>query len=93
MRRAGYRAHTIHEVQGKTFDHVVLVRLNRENMRIYRSLPHILVGMTRHIDTFVYYSATNDIITNAIEKGTEIKPPTLTLDTDYETEEPIILAD
>lgn len=58
---------TIHEAQGQTFDHVVLVRLNNKKMEIYNSTEHAIVAISRHTQTFKYLSnAGEDIVSNLI---------------------------
>jgi hypothetical protein len=52
--RYNYDVNTIHEVQGMTFENVVLVRLSAKQMTIYDSVQHILVALTRHTKKFIY---------------------------------------
>jgi len=42
-----YYVKTIHEVQGKTFDHVCIVRYRSQLNAIYDSIPHIIVALSR----------------------------------------------
>jgi len=51
--------HTIGEVQGQTFKNVALVRLSTKSRKLFDSDPHMLVALTRHTDTFKYYTALN----------------------------------
>lgn len=47
---------TIHEAQGKTYQHVICVRDNPRSVEIFNSQKHILVALTRHTESFVYYT-------------------------------------
>ncbi|XP_073956637.1 uncharacterized protein [Choristoneura fumiferana] len=67
MLRAGYKVSTIHEFQGKEAKDVVVVRMSRNLQEpLYESVPHILVGLTRHRETLVYYTPVRDILYNLI---------------------------
>lgn len=58
---------TIHEIQGKTFNKVALIRLNAKSLEIYDSINHILVGLTRHTHYFIYHSVGgHDTVVNYI---------------------------
>lgn len=58
---SGFNVKTIHEFQGSQSKEIALVRLNtKEADVIYKSRPHILVALTRHRQSFVYYSVTVD---------------------------------
>ncbi|KAI8436990.1 hypothetical protein MSG28_010392 [Choristoneura fumiferana] len=61
MKKAGYNVSTIHEYQGKEAKNVVIVRMS-SNLResLYKSAAHILVGMTRHTKSLVYYTPVTD---------------------------------
>lgn len=54
---------TIHESQGLTFDHVVIVRPTTKPLPIFGSQPHAVVAISRHRKTCVYYS---DVVDDAI---------------------------
>lgn len=62
---------TIHEAQGGTYKHVILVRLQRTANEIYpgglRSKPYIVVGTSRHTETFTYCSVVDDKLLLDIE--------------------------
>jgi hypothetical protein len=60
----GFDVNTIHEVQGMTFESVILVRLSAKQMTIYDSVQHILVALTRHTKNFLY--CTTRLIKDAI---------------------------
>ncbi|ABW81234.1 polyprotein [Plum bark necrosis stem pitting-associated virus] len=45
---------TIHEAQGKTFENVIIYRGRQAEDDVYRSLPHRLVGLTRHTKSLKY---------------------------------------
>lgn len=61
MMKAGYNVSTIHEYQGKESKNVVIVRMS-SNLRetLYKSAAHILVGMTRHTQSLIYYTPVAD---------------------------------
>lgn len=48
------RIHTIHEAQGLTSKRVVLVRIDSREKNIYNSVPHAIVALTRHTESFKY---------------------------------------
>nr|WNV36298.1 polyprotein [Rubber tree latent virus 2] len=51
------RVHTIHEFQGLQADKVYVVRASHKPAEeIYRSFGHVLVAMSRHRETLVYYT-------------------------------------
>ncbi|ASA47359.1 replicase [Aedes camptorhynchus negev-like virus] len=70
MLNLGADVSTIHEYQGNQCDDIILVRLNnKEADRIYKSMPHILVGLTRHRKSFNYYTVIdNDSTSNEVKK-------------------------
>nr|UCJ00639.1 polyprotein [Plum bark necrosis stem pitting-associated virus] len=45
---------TIHEAQGKTFENVLIYRGRQAEDDVYKSLPHRLVGLTRHTKSLKY---------------------------------------
>nr|AGL80609.1 polyprotein [Plum bark necrosis stem pitting-associated virus] len=45
---------TIHEAQGKTFENVLIYRGRQAEDDVYKSLPHRLVGLTRHTKSLRY---------------------------------------
>nr|AGL80623.1 polyprotein [Plum bark necrosis stem pitting-associated virus] len=45
---------TIHEAQGKTFENVIIYRGRQAEDDVYKSLPHRLVGLTRHTKSLKY---------------------------------------
>nr|QEG59340.1 alpha A protein [Poa semilatent virus] len=71
---------TIHESQGGTFDHVILVRLQRTPQEIYpgglRSASYMVVAVSRHTKTFTYCSVVDDklFIDIADENGIATTP-------------------
>lgn len=66
-----WSVNTVHESQGKTYDHVVLVRLKPTENAIYPggriSKPYVTVAVTRHRRSLVYYTAAQDALCNDIE--------------------------
>jgi len=65
---------TIHEVQGMTFEHVRLVRLNAKQMSLYDSESHILVALTRHTKSFIYYTTRYDDKVTKLIQSSEVSP-------------------
>ncbi|URQ09136.1 RNA-dependent RNA polymerase [Halyomorpha halys negev-like virus 1] len=66
---AGFDACTIHEYQGSQATDVALVRLNQKDAdTIYKSRPHILVALTRHTNSFRYYTVIKDTTYETIGK-------------------------
>jgi hypothetical protein len=63
-----FKIHTIHEAQGLTARHVVLVRIDSRCLKIYNSIPHIIVSMSRHTESFQYITSTphEDLVTGII---------------------------
>ena len=45
---------TIHEAQGHTSKHVVVIRMNTKPLPIYNSQPHAVVALTRHTESLIY---------------------------------------
>nr|WGM82659.1 polyprotein [Jujube closterovirus 1] len=61
---------TIHEAQGKTFDNVIIFRGRQAEDEVYKSLPHRLVGLTRHTRSLKYVvhpSRTSDSLSKDID--------------------------
>lgn len=48
------KIHTIHEAQGFTSKNVVLIRINSKPLEIYNSVPHTIVALSRHTNSFIY---------------------------------------
>lgn len=53
-RNPSFKVFTIHEVQGKTYNHVCLVRTKTQHNDIYSSDPHIIVALSRCKISFTY---------------------------------------
>jgi hypothetical protein len=65
-----HNAMTVHEVQGGRFDKVALCRLDHMEDSIYNSIPHAIVGISRHKDTFIYYTAgSSDAVSDFIKES------------------------
>lgn len=64
--RQGYsessKVMTVHEAQGQTFRHVRYVRFSPKALKLYESEGHAIVAISRHTDTFVYYSDVDDMV-------------------------------
>jgi hypothetical protein len=48
------KVHTIHEAQGLSYKNVVLVRINIKPLKIYDSIQHVIVAISRHTHSFRY---------------------------------------
>ncbi|ALT22299.1 polymerase [Colombian potato soil-borne virus] len=62
--KGNWNVSTIHESQGKTYDNVILCRLKPTDNEIYpggrNSSPYMVVGVTRHRRSLVYYTKAED---------------------------------
>nr|APD13853.1 replication small protein [Plumeria mosaic virus] len=70
LKKKGYKSvHTVHEVQGETFNKVALVRLDPTQLSIAeKGSPHLLVALSRHTHRLVYYTVKLDALSSLIEK-------------------------
>lgn len=68
LEKAGYEdVNTVHEIQGETYPHVSLVRVTATPIHlINRKSPHVLVALSRHTESFVYYTLVADCITSIV---------------------------
>lgn len=72
------KIHTIHEAQGLTSKHVVLVRINSKPNEIYNSIPHAIVALTRHKESFKYLTTgEDDAVEKLIKKATSKEPDSI----------------
>lgn len=68
MRRRGYNnCITVHEAQGKTWNKVIMVRLNTFKLDLFESQPHALVALSRHREEFFYCTKAN-LVNDALAK-------------------------
>lgn len=65
----GSRVLTIHEAQGLTFKHVVCIRTNPKPLDLYHREEYGIVAISRHTQSFDYYTDTDDVITRLIRRG------------------------
>jgi len=66
----GYRAHTIAECQGETFTNVCLVRLLVQDMAIYQTSSILVVALSRHTTSIVYYTVDpTDTVSKLLSKA------------------------
>jgi len=64
----GFKANTVHEVQGETFHSVALIRLQYQNIPLIEDgSEHITVALSRHTNSLVYYTVKADVIYARIE--------------------------
>ncbi|XP_063534245.1 uncharacterized protein LOC134744382 [Cydia strobilella] len=74
MKTEKYDVSTIHEFQGKEAEHVVIVRMSRNvEESLYKSVPHMLVGISRHKISLVYYTPVADDLKKLIETPLTVK--------------------
>lgn len=72
--KVGSKVLTIHEAQGQTFELVILVRFNRKKLKLYNSIEHSIVAISRHTKLFYYFTAASeDMVSNLIKKVTSAK--------------------
>ena len=70
LRREGFtNVVTVHEYQGQQVADAVLVRLQTKMVEVFSSRNHILVALTRHTRSLVYYTVKNDETVKNIEKA------------------------
>lgn len=62
----GSKVLTIHEAQGLTYEHVVCVRRSNKKLKLYDSVEHAVVAISRHTVDFVYYTDKDDAITRFV---------------------------
>nr|QHA33742.1 polyprotein [Atrato Virga-like virus 3] len=65
----GSRVLTIHEAQGLTFRHVVCIRTNARPLALYSDPPYAVVAVSRHTQSFRYYTDHDDAITDLIQRA------------------------
>nr|WDV81963.1 MAG: polyprotein [Martellivirales sp.] len=63
--------YTVHEFQGQQSEHVIMYRsVEKESNPIYSNEAYVIVALTRHTVSFVYYTkAPNDMLSNIIRKS------------------------
>nr|DBA44221.1 TPA_asm: replicase protein [aphis 2 virus] len=59
---------TIHEYQGKQARRVALYRGTPTMIKVYESVEHHIVALTRHTNCLTYYSVVQDSLYNSIER-------------------------
>ncbi|UTQ50507.1 MAG: 207 kDa replicase polyprotein (domains: methyltransferase - helicase - RNA-dependent RNA polymerase) [Plant associated tobamo-like virus 1] len=66
---------TIHESQGMTYRDVALVRLNFKGLELFDKVKYILVGLTRHTNSFTYFTKKDsDVTSQIIKKVRTVRP-------------------
>nr|UDL14011.1 MAG: RNA dependent RNA polymerase [Xiangshan martelli-like virus 3] len=68
---------TIHEAQGLTFEHVILIRTNSKPLKLYDELAYSIVAISRHTRTFFYYSDVSDSTSKLIYSVSDVDCMTL----------------
>lgn len=70
LRLEGYDVSTVHEYQGKQSQKISLYRHSTiPSDQIYMSDPHILVALSRHTQSLVYYTRLKDKVCDVIDKA------------------------
>lgn len=65
--RPGSKVLTINEAQGLCFPNVICVRFSAKPLQLYASMEQAVVAISRHTESFVYYtSASDDVIVKLI---------------------------
>lgn len=68
--KTGSRTLTIHEAQALTFERVVIVRAEDQQLLLHSSVPHAVVAISRHTVDCVYYTdCVEDAIAGLITKA------------------------
>lgn len=70
---------TVHEAQGLTFNHVICIRRNSKPLEIFSSLPYAIVAISRHRESFVYYTDAEDAITGLVKKAKTLDASSLSV--------------
>jgi len=68
----GFRnVRTVAEAEGRTYEHVVLVRIQMRKQQLFDSAAYVVVAMSRHKVSFNYVcpAAASDLVQSAIEKA------------------------
>lgn len=71
VRKGFLNTKTIHEVQGKTYDKVCVIRHSTHKEDIYKSEPHALVALSRHRKEFIFCTkggSGGDYLAGLVEK-------------------------
>uniref|UniRef100_A0A182QRG4 (+)RNA virus helicase C-terminal domain-containing protein n=1 Tax=Anopheles farauti TaxID=69004 RepID=A0A182QRG4_9DIPT len=72
LRLEGYDVSTVHEYQGKQSERISLYRHSTiPSDQIYSSDPHILVALSRHTQSLIYYTRLKDKVCEVISRATE----------------------
>ncbi|XP_061716365.1 uncharacterized protein LOC133524396 [Cydia pomonella] len=68
MKEAEYDVSTVHEYQGKEAAHVVIVKMSHNSRETQsESARHLVVAMSRHRESLVYYSPVRDSLRKLME--------------------------
>nr|QHA33746.1 polyprotein [Atrato Virga-like virus 4] len=65
----GSRVLTIHEAQGLTFKHVICIRTSARPLALYTDPPYAVVAVSRHTQSFRYFTDHDDAITDFINRS------------------------
>lgn len=68
---------TIHEAQGLTFPHVICIRSQPRALAIFSRSEYALVAISRHTQSFVYYTDVPDALSAFIKRAQSMDPAAL----------------
>lgn len=68
---------TVHEAQGQTFHHVVCIRSQPKALAIFSASEYAIVAISRHTQSFKYYTDVDDALTKLIKKAQAKDPAAL----------------
>lgn len=70
--RNNLKVETITEFQGQTAANVILVRLEQKNIEPFDQIPQIVVAISRHTNSFHYYTTKSDVLTEIIKTSNSV---------------------
>lgn len=73
LKRQGYNTvMTVHEAQGQTFRDVAYIRTKSKPLQLYQSEGHAIVAISRHTQSFTYYSDEEDMVVKWIRSVRDV---------------------
>ncbi|XP_075990359.1 uncharacterized protein LOC142986010 [Anticarsia gemmatalis] len=87
----GSKVLTVHEAQGLQQPSVIMVRMSTRDIKIYQSVPHAVVALSRHTKSLVYYTdGADDALSTLMKKAIRQTPTEIT---EYNTKMAILNRD
>lgn len=65
----GSKVLTIHEAQGLTFQHTILIRTKSKPLLLYDKVEYSIVAISRHTKSFVYFTDASDATSSLINRS------------------------